>query len=213
MYMLMIDQCLPLTASKFKVLSESDAIISIDMRHQNDFVKEHLPNSIFSGLEGPFDKWIQLIIPKKDSKIILVLPKDLEQACLAKINALGYTHILGYLEGGIGAWKALYKTVSINSITPEHFIIKRKNEKLCSIDIRKESEFTQANISNTVWIPLKIDSGFVESFHKETEYHLFCGGGYRSVIAISFLKKYGIFNLTNVEKGYRGITDALTNDS
>jgi hydroxyacylglutathione hydrolase len=60
---------------------------------------------------------------------------------------------------------------------------------------------------------LKIDSGFVESFHKETEYHLFCGGGYRSVIAISFLKKYGIFNLTNVEKGYRGITDALTNDS
>ena len=49
---------------------------------------------------------------------------------------------------------------------------------------------------------------------KDTEYHVHCAGGYRSVIAASILKARGFNNLVDIAGGFAAIkkTDLPTTD-
>lgn len=194
----------------FENLKNDKLIKVLDLRHQDDFIKQHIPYSIFIGIDGPFDKWMQLLVPNKTTALLLMLPENKIDECLLKLKALGYTQILGYLEGGIQTWITAKKPIArINSIAAKTFVLKRKSEKLNSIDIRKTSEFETAHLKDTILLPLVIDKKFTENFNHNKEYHLFCGGGYRSVIAISYLQKHHIKNVVNIEGGFRGIQTAL----
>lgn len=201
----------PLSVSEFENYKKNDAILTIDLRHQDQFVAQYIPNTLFSGIEGPFDKWIQLLIVDKSTQLLLILPTAKEQNCLNRLNSLGYTNIIGYLQGGIESWVNAKKTLtSINSISATSFVQKRKSEKLSIIDLRKASEFENAHITDATLIPLSITKEFIENLNSGKEHHLFCGGGYRSVIAISFLIKYGNRNLTNIEGGFKSIQNKLS---
>lgn len=202
----------PLTVSEFEILNKNASIIMLDFRHQNEFVIQHIPNSLFIGIEGPFDKWMQLLIPEKSTKLLLILPKDTELDCLNRLETLGYTNITGFLQGGIQSWvRANLPTTNINSISAKTFVLKRESENLNSIDVRKLSEFENSHIDDTTLCPLLIEKEFTKNFSPHKKYHLFCGGGYRSVIAISYLIKLNIKNITNIDGGYRSIQDVLSN--
>src|SRR5690606_6303739 len=52
----------PLDAETFERLAnETDAIV-LDVRHQSEFIKEHIPRSIFIGLDGGFAPWVGALI-------------------------------------------------------------------------------------------------------------------------------------------------------
>ena len=205
-----MSRLLALPLIKFKIISDAPSVFILDLRHQDEFIKEHLPNSIFVGIDGPFDKWMQLVIPNKSSKLLLILPEGKEILAHKKLIALGYTNILGYLYGGLKIWAEEYKTQHLNSIAAETFVLSRESNKLHSIDLRKRVEYEDAHILDAQLVPLMLDLEFVQKFQANKKYYLFCGGGYRSVIAISFLKKHGISMLTNIEGGFRGIQKVLS---
>lgn len=202
--------CLSLSLQTFRMHLAAKETLLLDLRHQDSFVKKHIPKSIFTGIEGPFEKWIQLVVPNKQTNLLLVLPKEATETSINKLKHLGFTNILGYLKGGISSWELHYKTESIVSIDPADYIKQTDNDNIVSIDVRKESEYIDAHIPKTNLIPLEITEGFISNFNQINSYHVFCGGGYRSVIAISFLRKNGIRNLTNIENGFRGIKEAMT---
>ncbi|MDG1804823.1 rhodanese-like domain-containing protein [Flavicella sp.] len=201
---------LSLSLQTFRMHLAAKETLLLDLRHQDSFVKKHIPKAIFTGIEGPFEKWIQLVVPNKQTNLLLVLPKEAIETSINKLKNLGFTNILGYLEGGISNWELHYQTESIVSIDPADYLKQTDTDNIVSIDVRKKSEYIDAHISKTNLIPLEINEGFLSLFDKLSSYHIFCGGGYRSVIAISYLRKNGIQNLTNIEKGFRGIKEALT---
>ena len=203
----------PLTLIEFKILKESNSSMLIDLRHQNEFLKENIADSLFIGIEGPFDKWIQLLVPDKDTELLLILPEGKELDSYKRIIHLGYNKILGHLNKGISTWSNKYQTISFNSISANDFVIERNTKKINSIDIRKVSEYNDASIADVKLIPLSITKDFLQKFEAGTRYHLFCGGGYRSVIAISFLNKHGVTKLTNIEKGFSGIQEAIADSN
>ena len=47
-----------LTTDAFEVLANETGAIMLDVRHQNDFVKGHIPKSVFIGLDGEFAPWV-----------------------------------------------------------------------------------------------------------------------------------------------------------
>ena len=200
----------PLSLTVFKTKLETNKYILVDLRHQNDFIEKHVPNSLFVGIDGPFEKWIQLVVPNKNARILLVLPQDKITSCLEFLKTLGYTNIIGFLEGGISNWSKFHKTDAIKSISPKEYKSFKENTKSISVDVRKESEFEKDHIPNSSLIPLKIDKDFLSNFINSNHYFLFCGGGYRSVIAISYLKKNGKQNFTNIEKGFKGIREVIS---
>jgi len=186
------------------VANQGDAIV-LDVRHENDFVKAHIPNSIFIGIQGNFAPWVGSLLRDVNQKLLLVTPEGKEEETITRLSRVGFDHVLGYLKGGIDAWKAAgFETDSIHSITPEDFA-NQLDAKSIIIDARKPGEYDAEHVTNAINIPLDTLNENFQSVPKDNDFFLHCLGGYRSVIMASILKSRGIHNIINVEKGMSGI--------
>lgn len=194
------------SAQEFRAKANDTEAIVLDVRHEDDFVKEHIPGSIFIGLHGGFAPWVGALIKDVNQPLLLVTPEGKESETITRLARVGFDASLGYLKGGINAWKdAGYDTDSIVSISPETFAEGLANEQKIVVDSRKPGEFNGGHVENAVNIPLDFINEQLAEVPKEEEFYLHCAGGYRSVIMASILKARGYHNMINVEKGFGGI--------
>ena len=47
-----------LSPKEFEAVANQGDVVVLDVRHENDFVKGHIPNSIFIGIQGNFAPWV-----------------------------------------------------------------------------------------------------------------------------------------------------------
>lgn len=194
------------TPSEFKAKAiEAEALI-LDVRHEDDFVKEHIPGSIFIGLHGNFAPWVGALIRDVNQPLLLVTPEGKETETITRLARVGFDFSLGYLKDGIEAWKAAgYETDSVASISPDAFAEGLAKEEKIVVDSRKPGEFNGGHVINAVNIPLDFVNEQLAEVPKDEDFYLHCAGGYRSVIMASILKARGYHNMINVEKGFGGI--------
>ena len=186
--------------------NETDALV-LDVRHENDFCKEHIPGSIFIGLNGNFAPWVGALIMDVNQPILLVTPEGKEAEAVTRLARVGFDNTLGYLKGDITAWKAAgFETDAVHSISPEEFAQGLASSPKPVVDSRKPGEFSNGHVENAVNIPLDFVNERFTEVPKE-DFYLHCAGGYRSVIMASILKARGYHNMINVEKGFGGIKD------
>ena len=195
----------PLSPDEFNsIANDTDAII-LDVRHENDFVKCHIPRSIFIGIQGNFAPWVGSLIMNTKQAILLITPNGMENETITRLSRVGFDNVLGYLEGGIDAWKKSgYETDSIYSISPEQFS-NEVNKQSIIVDARKPSEFEAEHVENAINLPLDTLNTHLDLVPKNENFFLHCAGGYRSVIMASILKSRGLHHFTNIEKGISGI--------
>ena len=194
-----------LSPREFEAVANQGDVVVLDVRHEDDFVKAHIPNSIFIGIQGNFAPWVGSMLRDVNQKLLLVIPEGREEETITRLSRVGFDHVLGYLKDGIDAWKkAGFETDSIHSISPEAFAIEL-NQKSIVVDARKPSEYEAEHVDNALNIPLDNINENFQSVPKGDDFFLHCAGGYRSVIMASILKSRGIHNLINVEKGMSGI--------
>ncbi|WP_223032788.1 MBL fold metallo-hydrolase [Hanstruepera marina] len=188
--------------------NETEAII-LDVRHQNDFVKGHIPRSIFIGIDGGFAPWVGALIADVKQPILLVTPKGREEETVTRLSRVGFDNTLGYLEGGFESWKAASKDYdTLSSISAETFKDALENDTVPVFDVRKEGEFISAHVKDAHLTPLDFLNDYLSEFPENETFYLYCAGGYRSVIAASILKSRGIHNLIDVAGGFGAIKKA-----
>ncbi|WP_445720181.1 MBL fold metallo-hydrolase [Flavobacterium sp.] len=193
-----------LTPKEFETIANQTEAIILDVRNESEFVKEHIPSSIFIGLHGQFAPWVGALIRDTKQPILLVTPDGMEVETITRLSRVGFDNTLGYLKGGVTAWKSAgFETDSIESITPEIFASKFENATI--VDARKPSEYKAEHVENAINIPLDYVNEQLAEVPKEEKFFLHCAGGYRSVIMASILKARGYHNMINVEKGIAGI--------
>ena len=194
-----------LSPREFEAVANQGDVVVLDVRHENDFVKAHIPNSIFIGIQGNFAPWVGSMLRDVNQKLLLVIPEGREEETITRLSRVGFDHVLGYLKGGIDAWTtAGFETDSIHSISPEEFS-NQLNPKSIVVDSRKPGEYEAEHVTNALNIPLDTVNENFQSVPKGDDFFLHCAGGYRSVIMASILKSRGIHNIINVEKGMSGI--------
>ena len=187
---------------------KSDDVIVLDTRNPSDYCNEHIPGSIFIGLNGRFAPWVGEILKDINQEIILIVEEGKEEEAITRLSRVGFDNCLGYLDSGIESWKtAGYSTESIRSIDPEQFINESSpNSQI--IDVRDKSELINGKFKSSKNIPLsKIDS--YKKIDKNLTSYVYCAGGYRSVIACSILKRDKFNQLVNVESGFSGISKLI----
>lgn len=195
----------PLSPEEFLNVATTSEAIVLDVRHEDDFVKEHIPGSVFIGLNGTFAPWVGALIADVNQPILLVTPQGKEEEAVTRLARVGFDNTLGFLQGGITAWKdAGYDTDSIRSVSPESFAEAMDNSNPVVVDSRKPGEFNGGHVLDAINLPLDTVN---ERFNEvpENEFYIHCAGGYRSVIMASLLKRRGIHHIINVEKGFGGI--------
>ncbi len=186
------------------VANETDALI-LDVRHEDDFGKGHIPKSIFIGINGGFAPWVGALILDNKQPIILVTPVGKEEETIKRLARVGYDNTIGYLAGGFDSWKnAGYEFDTITSVTAEE--LETKIEKKAPVfDVRKPGEYSAEHILDVPSTPLDFINNHLSEFPKEEDFYLHCAGGYRSMIAASILKSRGYHNVINVLGGFNAI--------
>ncbi len=208
-----IDQILgrgttPLDVDQFEQLVENENALILDVRHQNDFVKGHIPQSIFIGIDGGFAPWVGAMIQDVQQPIVLVCPEGREEETVTRLSRVGFDRTLGYLNGGLAAWKSAGKeTDDLRSISAAAFEKEYSTKNPTVVDVRKEGEFQSQHMTNAFHAPLDYINNHLNDMPSDAPFYVHCAGGYRSVIAASVLKKRGIHNLVNVEGGFKAILE------
>jgi rhodanese-related sulfurtransferase len=89
--------------------------------------------------------------------------------------------------------------------------ILQKDPKARLIDTREESEYAAGHVAGAEWIGKGVIERDIESLHpdKSEPLYLYCGGGFRSVLAAENLQKMGYSNVYSVDGGWRALKDLL----
>ena len=196
----------PLSPEAFEAAANETEAIILDVRHQSEFVKGHIPRSIFIGIDGGFAPWVGALIVDVSIPILLVAPEGREEEVVTRLSRVGFDNVIGYLDGSFQSWKKAGKEYdTITSITAEEFANRFEDNKDVVFDVRKNGEFTAEHVDGAKNTPLDYINDHLSEFPDNKNFYVHCAGGYRSVIAASILKSRGIHNLIDVGGGYGAI--------
>lgn len=185
--------------------NETDAVI-LDVRKEGEFVKGHIPRSIFIGIDGGFAPWVGALIKDVKQPILLVSDESRLEEVITRLSRVGFDNTIGYLKGSFDAWKNAGKEIdSIRSIPASEFAAEWKTNALPVFDMRKEGEWSSGHLTEAHHVCLSNINAQLAEFPKEKNFYVHCAGGYRSVIAASILKSRGYHNLTDIAGGYAAI--------
>ncbi|WP_298550890.1 MBL fold metallo-hydrolase [uncultured Algibacter sp.] len=206
-----------LNPDDFELIANNEDALVLDVRTEKEFINAHIPNSIFIGINGGFAPWVGALITDLKQPILLVTPEGREEETVTRLSRVGYDNTLGYLEGGIEAWKKAGKEIeTIESISVNQFSDDYKNKNINILDVRKDGEYKSEHLEGNQVQHFALDyiNDNMNAIDKNKTYYVHCAGGYRSVIAASILKARGFNNLIDIAGGFGAIknTDLPTTD-
>jgi hydroxyacylglutathione hydrolase len=199
----------PLSVEAFKAAMAKDVLV-LDTRRSVVFTQGFVPGSVNIGLEGRFAEWAASLLPF-NTPIIMVTDEGKEEESLVRLARVGFDKVEGYLEGGYRSWIAAgEETDMVIDVEADELAMDIPfDENLVVVDVRRETEFADGHIKNALHLPLNemTDPANLAALEEHQNLYLHCGGGYRSVIAASLLKRQGIHNLRNVLGGWDKIKE------
>ena len=198
----------PLSVSEFESLAADTNTLVLDVRTQKDFIENHIPGSLFIGLNGGFAPWVGALISNIKHPMALVVPEGKSEEAITRLARVGYDSAIGYLKGGMEAWIAAGKTSDqLTSISSSEFEQRTKKEVLSVLDVRKEEEYDAMHLKLDGLQHLSLDqiNHRLDQIDTRKTYYIHCAGGYRSVIAASILKANGFHNVIDIAGGFAAI--------
>ncbi len=198
-----------LSPEAFEVAVNELGAVMIDTREAKSFKDDFIPNSINIGIKGDFAPWVGTLITDIEQPILFIADEESIDEVITRLSRVGYDNIIGYLAGGIEAWKTAGKeTDTIESISAEDFAKKyaEAEGKLLVKDVRKETEYSAEHIEEAECVSLAYLSNNMAAFSKNETNYLHCAGGYRSMIAASILKSRGYDNIVDIAGGFAALS-------
>lgn len=187
-----------LTAEEFDDAARAGAVV-LDARSPEAFAGGHVPGALNVGLGTSFATWAGTYLPE-GARVVLVLenPSDLWEATWQLLR-IGYDLPLGWLSGGMRAWRTSGRKVARLEQIDVHELRGRLDE-LVVIDVRQPAEWAAGHIDKAIFVtgaqlPERV------SELPDGPLAVVCGSGYRSSAAASFLAASGRAQVVNVIGG------------
>ncbi|HVW15783.1 MAG TPA: rhodanese-like domain-containing protein [Mucilaginibacter sp.] len=192
-----------LSPEAFEAAANETGAILLDTRTPQAFGPAFIPNSINIGIDGSFAPWVGALIPDAAQPILLITDKGREEEVVTRLARVGYDNAIGYLDGGVAAWKASGRELdsirSVNSSELAELITKQHTE---IIDIRRPDEYRAEHLEGVENMPLDYLNENMASLDKSKTYYVHCASGYRSMVFTSILRARGYRNLVDIKGGF-----------
>jgi hydroxyacylglutathione hydrolase len=196
---------IPLSAKDFATMAKNSFVL--DTRMELGFGAAHVPGAQSIWIDGlaSFEGWF---IPYDKPILLVCEPCDLQEAVKILIRE-GYDDIGGFLAGGMLSWHMSgQESASIKTITVQEMCsLLDKNETTSSqiLDVRSDEELKRdGQIQGAQHIHVTLIPERMNEIRKDGFVYIFCGSGMRSMIAASFLQRYGWQNLNVILGGLAG---------
>lgn len=194
----------PLSVQEFKTAVKGGALL-LDTRKADDFEKGFIKGSVNIGLNGQYAVWVGTLI-NIHQPIVLVAQEGTEHESVLRLARIGFENAVGYLKNGIEAWDEELETV--HSISADELQKEMQQQDVTILDVRKQGEWNTSHLKDAQFVPLASFPKNLKELDKHKPYIVHCGGGYRSMTAISIMKNEGFTNLTNVYGGFAAMVNA-----
>lgn len=178
----------------------------LDVRKPQEFAQGHIPGSLFIGLDGQFAPWVGTVILDINQPILLITPVGREAETVMRLSRVGYDNCIGYLEGGLDAWKKTGKPLETIKSIPAEAFMDHYGKGVKTLDVRRPGENESASLKQAENLPLDFVYDWVDNTDKNQTYMIHCAGGYRSMITASILKAKGYKDITDVQGGFAAIS-------
>ncbi|GGE39798.1 MBL fold metallo-hydrolase [Psychroflexus planctonicus] len=196
----------PLSPEAFEAAANETGALLLDTREAENFKDAFIPNSINIGLDNNFAMWVGELIPDIKQQILLITDPGKEEESIIRLARVGYDHAIGYLKGGIDAWKKARKEIDQVERIDVNTLIEEQEKGLKVFDVRKKNEYNSQHLVGAENTPLGSLNEYLSIFPKDEKFALHCAGGYRSMIAASMLKQRGWDNFVDVRGGFDDIS-------
>ncbi len=195
-----------LTTTAVKSLLESGSL-PLDTRPVLDFEKGFIAGSLSIGLDGQFAIWAATLLDIRQPLVVVVDDAAKAEEAIIRLARVGYERVDGYVVYSEAAFKkAGLEIETLVSVTAQQ-AADMQLEGVAILDVRKPGEYASGHIEGATHLCLSTLNEQKGQLNKEQPYLVHCAGGYRSVIAVSMLKKAGFNQLINIYGGWGAMKD------
>ena len=189
-------------AAVASLISAGAAIV--DIRPGREYDRAHIPGSYSVGLEGPWSAWVGWLVPR-GRPIVLVGGSDAQhREAQRQLYRIGFDTLEGALDGGMDAWKAagrelsIFETVDVEDMAA--WILSA--EPMTVVDARDEHEWAAGHVPGSVHIYVPDVPYRAGEIPLEAPVAVHCASGYRAGIAASLLEQAGLKRIIHVNGPY-----------
>ena len=163
--------------------------------------------ALFFGIDGTFAPWVGTIM-SPNSNMIIICNSNEEREAISRLARVGYEKIIGFMCG-VDEWKKDKRNLdNIVSISPKEILSHIKNS-IKILDVRGQDELKLGFVKNSIHIPVQALENSLNEIEISENYLVYCGSGYRSMIACSILKSKGFNNIKNIYGGFNAISQNI----
>lgn len=190
-----------LNPEEVKALLDSGSL-PLDTRPVLDFEKGFIQGSVSIGLDGQFAIWAATVLDIRQPLIVVVSEAAKAEEAIVRLARVGYERVDGYVVYDEAAFKKAGLPIdTLRSVTAAE-AAELLQEGVTMLDVRKPGEYAGGHVENATHICLSVLQQHQDELAKDQPYLVHCAGGYRSVIAVSLLKKAGFNQLINIYGGW-----------
>lgn len=178
----------------------ADGALVVDARSAEAFGGAHIPGALNVGLGSSFSTWAGTIVPE-GARVLLVLdrPDDLWEATWQLLR-IGYDLPVGWLSGGMFAWRTAAKPLETTPQVTVHELRDRLSG-FHVLDVRQPGEWANGHIPDAQFITGAELPGRIDEVPDDLPLAVVCGSGFRSSASGSLLKQQGRDRVVNVIGG------------
>ena len=191
----------PFGLEEFLKLRDSGAQM-LDVRDPTEFSGAHIVGSLNIGLAGRFASWAGTILDRERPILIMASPGG-EREAAVRLGRIGFDHVAGYLKGGMKATDSNPDLVQLTTRLAATTLA----EQLASptpplvLDVRTPKERREKWIEGSLHIPLNHLRERIEEVPRDQKLVVHCAGGYRSSLAASLLRQFGLVDVGDLLGG------------
>jgi len=193
----------PLPSHEVARLTREGAALVLDTRAPKEFGEGHLPGSVNVGIDGRYASWVGTVLDPL-SPFLLVAPAGREAEAAMRLGRVGYDNVVGYLDGGVAAWRVAGLPVrDLPQIDVRELARRIDGGNLRVVDVRGSGEWESGHIASAIHHDLqRLAADLKAPLPGNGPVAVICGSGYRSSIACSLLERAGVdIPLVNVTGG------------
>lgn len=165
----------------------------VDGRHRAAFAREHIPGALHIELGSSFSTYVGWLLPFNVPLVLLVEDEAGRAEAIVQLVRIGYEQVQGFLEGGMGAWKATglpvhsFPRIDVTALHERW----AGGEPLTIVDVRRDDEWREGHIPGARHIyvadlPRRLDE--IPSDHPVA---MICASGFRASTAAGILATAG----------------------
>jgi hydroxyacylglutathione hydrolase len=169
-----------------------DGGLVVDARSPEAFAGGHVPGALNVGLGPSFPTWAGTVVPE-EAAILLVLdePADLWEATWQLLR-IGYDLPVGWLGGGMTAWRTSARTVEmLDEISVRELKKLLDAGEVDVLDVRQPAEWADGHVAGATFITGGQLPARLDEVPRTKPVAVMCGSGYRSSVASSLLRASG----------------------